>query len=255
MKEKVSFDVNLPVEVCLANAAGQEVEGRVGNEVMYQLIDGRMMFVPPGVRDQITKLGIKTGEPFNICKREVNDHGEALVEWKVWRNGSHSFSKAVEKVRDCLEAAGLVLTVCNRLPNNTGYQLCFASGEVINVFDSGKVTVQGKADSRARELLGLETVINPDGPRPDGKPANPATVVENGNTKKSEHSGKNGQPKLSTVMQLALQGALDATRAVEKYAEEGGINDRNGDPFRFSNADIRAIGLTLFIEARKRSWQ
>ena len=58
---------------------------------------------------------------------------------------------------------------------------------------------------------------------------------------------------LAEVMQMALQGALNATRAVEKYAEEAGVNDRNGDPFRFSNADIRAIGLTLFIEARRRS--
>jgi hypothetical protein len=55
-------------------------------------------------------------------------------------------------------------------------------------------------------------------------------------------------------MQMALQGALDATRAVEKYAEESGILDRNGEPFRFTNVDIRAIGLSMFIEARKRPW-
>ena len=177
-----------------------------------------------------------------------------MVEWVVGRNGDHPPSKAFENVRRRLEAAGLVLTVSNRLPNNTGHQLCFASGEVINVFDSGKVTVQGKPESRARELLGLEPVAGPDSPRPDGKLTNPATANENGQAKKPESSGKNGQLKLSTIMQMALQGALDATRAVEKYAEEGGINDRNGDPFRFSNSDIRAIGLTLFIEARRRSW-
>ena len=254
MKEKVSFEVNLPVELYLANAAGHDVEGRLGNEVMYQLIDGRVMFVPPSVRDQIAQLGIKTGEPFNICKREANDHGESVVEWLVGRNGDQPPSKAVENVRRRLEGAGLILTVCNRLPNNSGHQLCFASGEVVNVFDSGKVTVQGKADSRVRELLGLEPVVRPASPKPDGKLTNPATVNESGQAKKPETPGKNGQPKLSVVMQMALQGALDATRGVEKYAEEAGINDRNGDPFRFSNADIRAIGLTLFIEARRRSW-
>ena len=37
---------------------------------------------------------------------------------------------------------------------------------------------------------------------------------------------KNGAPKLSYVMQMALQGALDATKAVEKYAEDSGIIDR-----------------------------
>ncbi len=254
MKEKVSFEVNQPVEVCLANAASQNTAGHLGNEVMYQLSDGRVMFVPTSVRDHITRLGIKTGEPFSICKREVTDRGEPMVNWVVGRNGDHPHSKAFENVRRRLEAAGLVLTVCSRLPNNTGDQLCFASGEVINVFDSGKVTVQGKDESRARELIGLEPVRSPDCPRPEGKLTNPATLPENGQAKKPEPSGKNGQPKLSTVMQMALQGALDATRAVEKYAEEGGISDRNGDPFRFSNSDIRAIGLTLFIEARRRSW-
>jgi len=111
MKEKVSFEVNLPVEVCLANTPGHDVEGRLGNEVMYQLIDRRVMFVPTCVRDQINRLGIKTGEPFNICKREVNDHGESMVEWVVGRNGDHSPSKAVENVRHRLEAAGLILTI------------------------------------------------------------------------------------------------------------------------------------------------
>jgi hypothetical protein len=254
MKEKVSFEVNQPVEVCLANPVGQDVAGRLGNEAMFPLIDGRVMLVPTSVRDHITRLGIKMGEAFNICKREVNDRGEPMVEWVVGRNGDHPPLKALENVRRRLEAAGLVLTVSNRLPNNTGDQLCFASGDVVNVFDSGKVTVQGKAESRVRELLGLEPVAGPDSPRPGGKLTNPATVNEVEHTKKPESLGKNGQPKLSTVMQMALQGALDATRAVEKYAEEGGINDRNGDPFRFSNSDIRAIGLTLFIEARRRSW-
>src|SRR5437016_2345168 len=86
---------------------GHDVEGRLGNEVMYQLIDGRVMFVPPSVRDQITHLGIKTGEPFNICKRETNDHGESMVEWLVGRNGDQPSPKAVENVRHRLEAAGL----------------------------------------------------------------------------------------------------------------------------------------------------
>ena len=252
MKEKVSFEVNQPVEVCLANATGQNTAGHLGNEVMYQLSDGRVMFVPSSVRDQISRLGIKPGEPFSICKREVTDRGEPMVEWSVGCNGDHPPSNAFENVRRRLEAAGLVLTVSNRLPNNSGHQLCFASGEVINVFDSGKVTVQGKADRRVRELLGLEPM--PGSPSSDGKLTNPARFNEGEQAKKPESSGKNGQPKLSMVMQMALQGALDATRAVEKYAEEGGINDRNGDPFRFSNSDIRAIGLSLFIEARRRSW-
>ena len=55
-------------------------------------------------------------------------------------------------------------------------------------------------------------------------------------------------------MKKAFQGALEATKAIESYADTISFQDRNGDPFRFSHLDLRAIGLSMFIEARKRSW-
>jgi hypothetical protein len=144
------------------------------------------------------------------------------------------------------------VTACNRLSNATGWQLCCAGGEIVNLFDTGRVSVQGKNEARVRSIVGLEAAKAEISARPstaspnsNGAPANKGNEA----TRK-----KNGQPKLSYVMQMALQGALDATRAVEQYAEELGILDRNGDPFRFTNADIRAIGLSMFIEARKRAW-
>jgi hypothetical protein len=62
------------------------------------------------------------------------------------------------------------------------------------------------------------------------------------------------QDGIMLSMKKALQSALDATRAAEQYAEEIGFVDRNGDPFRFSHLDIRAIGLSMFIEIRRRAW-
>jgi len=93
----------------------------------------------------------------------------------------------------------------------------------------------------------------------NGSPAPSRSVAANNNGASSNASNeaapkKNGQARLSYIMQMALQGALDAGKAVEKYAEDSGIIDRNGDPFRFTNADIRAIGLSMFIEALKRAW-
>jgi len=52
-------------------------------------------------------------------------------------------------------------------------------------------------------------------------------------------------------MRLALQGAFEATVAAKRYAQQAGWCDLNGDPFLFSRSDIRAIGLILFIEARR----
>jgi len=253
MKEKVTFETNVPVLVALAQLEGMEVQGRCGDEVMYNLQDGRVMFVPLSLRDEISKLEVKPGEPLQVCKREVVVVGEPCIEWTVSRKESSQSPKAVQVVQTKLEAAGLMVTGCSKLSNHTGWQLCCAGGEVVNIFDTGRVSVQGKNDARVRSILGLETsrgeqtaVTQTTSTTNDGQ----ASQAGNGD----QANKKNGAPKLSYVMQMALQGALDATKAVEKYAEDSGIIDRNGDPFRFTNADIRAIGLSMFIEARKRAW-
>lgn len=253
MKEKVVFEINVPVELCLADPEGKEVGGHSDEVIMYSLKDGRVMFVPPTVRDQLTRLGLKPGEPFSICKRVTGEQEEELVEWVINRRGTNGILRAVENVQRKLEKAGLVLTTLNRLANNTGYQLCFAGGEIVNVFNTGRVSVQGKNDSRVRGILGLAAPAT--GESSSNHEISPTT--HNGDKAADQgqaHSKNNGHAKLSYIMQMALQGALDATKAVEEYAEKSGIMDRNGDPFRFSNADIRAIGLSMFIEARKRAW-
>ena len=72
VKDKVVFETNVPVEACLTNAEGKEIGGRRREQVMYDLADGRLMFVPPSIRDQIRKLEVKPGERFQVCKREVD---------------------------------------------------------------------------------------------------------------------------------------------------------------------------------------
>lgn len=253
MKEKVVFETNVPIELCLADAEGKEVEGRLGDEIMYSLSDGRVMFVPVSVRDELSRVGVKPGEPFTLCRREINGHGEDFVEWVANRKNANGVSKAVENIQRKLEAAGLVLSTCNRLTNNSGYQLSFASDEVVNVFNTGRISIQGKNEARVRGILGLGTSISGEITKNPGLSAASNTSEKSSGSNGEPASKANGHAKLSYIMQMALQGALDATAAVEQYAEKSGIVDRNGDPFRFSNADIRAIGLSMFIEARKRA--
>ena len=143
-------------QLCWRRAEGMEVEGRYGDEVMYNLQDGRVMFVPLSIRDQIRKLEVKPGEPLQVCNREVDVLGEPCIEWTVSRREPSQVPKAVQVVQRKLEAAGLVVTGCSKLSNHTGWQLCCAGGEVVNVFDTGRVLVQGKNDSRVRSILGLE---------------------------------------------------------------------------------------------------
>jgi predicted nucleotide-binding protein len=58
-----------------------------------------------------------------------------------------------DEVRRMLTQAGEKITSESRLGNNTGDQLRTASGAILNVFDSGKVQVQGKEQERIHALL------------------------------------------------------------------------------------------------------
>lgn len=61
-----------------------------------------------------------------------------------------------DEVQRRLEADGLVIDKRSRLGNDTGDQLRFKSGEIVNVFDKGTFSIQGKNQARVRELLDLE---------------------------------------------------------------------------------------------------
>ena len=62
MSDKVQFQTNIPVEVALKYGDGKEVNGQYGDQVLYTLTDGRVMYVPPIVKRRIEELGIGRGE-------------------------------------------------------------------------------------------------------------------------------------------------------------------------------------------------
>jgi hypothetical protein len=88
MKERVVFEANVPVTATLAYADGLKVQGLFGDQVMYSLTDGRVMYVPPIVRDNLIELGIKQNEPFAICRMERREGNRRFVDWVVQPDGS-----------------------------------------------------------------------------------------------------------------------------------------------------------------------
>jgi len=88
MKERVVFEANVPVTATLAYPDGLKVQGRFGDQVMYSLTDGRVMYVPPIVRDKLVELGIGQHEPFAICKAERREGNRRFVDWVVQPDGS-----------------------------------------------------------------------------------------------------------------------------------------------------------------------
>ncbi|HVO60810.1 MAG TPA: hypothetical protein VMT53_07735 [Terriglobales bacterium] len=90
MKERVVFEANVPVTATLAYADGLKVQGRFGDQVMYSLTDGRVMYVPPLVRDKLVELGIRQNEPFNICRAERREGNRRFIDWVVQPSESMS---------------------------------------------------------------------------------------------------------------------------------------------------------------------
>jgi hypothetical protein len=83
MRERIAFRTNVPVTVALAYADGLQVEGRFGNQIMYTLVDERVMYVPLVVRSKLVELGIQPRQPFTICKAERKEGNRRFIEWQV----------------------------------------------------------------------------------------------------------------------------------------------------------------------------
>lgn len=85
----LKFAVNVPARVALAFPTGKQVEGQYGPQMMFSLAlapaGEKTMYVPLIVAEQIQKLGIVKGEPFQVVKAEVPNGSKPKIEWKVSR--------------------------------------------------------------------------------------------------------------------------------------------------------------------------
>src|SRR5216684_4987500 len=87
MSEKVQFQTNVSIEVALKYSDGKEVTGQYGDQVLYTLTDGRVMYVPPIVKKRIDERGIGRGELFTITKAEKKNGTRRTIEWVVATDG------------------------------------------------------------------------------------------------------------------------------------------------------------------------
>ena len=229
-KEKIAFQANIPVEVQLAYADGKRVTGQYGDSFMYTLRGDRVMFVPSFVRERIQELQPKAGQCFSICKREAQtSEGKTRIDWEVLSCGSGGSSAS-------RSAKG-----GNGQGNN---------GQAPAAQPTG--AGQHQAHQPAQESSRIATTLD----RVADLLSSGGKAPQNGESPNGEAPKPNGSgyDAITLSMKKAFQGALEATKAIESYADTIGFQDRNGDPFRFSHLDLRSIGLSMFIEARKRSW-
>src|ERR1700722_7714154 len=81
MSDKVQFQTNVPIEVALKYNDGKEVNGQYGDQVLYTLTDGRVMYVPPIVKRKIEELGVGRVEVFRLTKAEKKNGTGRPIEW------------------------------------------------------------------------------------------------------------------------------------------------------------------------------
>ena len=191
MKEVVKFPINTPVQVALQFESGKHVEGRYGDQVMYSLLDNKVMYVPPYVEQRIQELAIAAGEPLQLCKRAVKGGNRKWVEWSVKRGPQQPHLSANEAV-----AAELDLSKAQTHANGS---------------------TNGKSQERGNECE-----------------KNPPALMPSAITGAG-----------ITAMELALNGAAEIAQRVEGRAAAKNYC------LRFSSEDIRAIGLTIFIQAMR----
>ncbi|MBL4927767.1 hypothetical protein [Fuscibacter oryzae] len=63
---------------------------------------------------------------------------------------------AIDDVKACLQAGGFQIAAEERLPNGTGTKISVGNGAIVNVYDTGKVVVQGKNQDPMKECLGVQ---------------------------------------------------------------------------------------------------
>lgn len=79
----LKFEPNAPVTVALKYASGKHVTSKYfgGEQVMYSLLAGGVMYVPVIVEKQLQELNVKPGQPVEILKEQA----EGQTRWTVKR--------------------------------------------------------------------------------------------------------------------------------------------------------------------------
>jgi hypothetical protein len=215
MTEILRFEMNLPTQVALESPQGVVVEGRYGNRMMFSLVDGRVMYVPPIVGSRIFHLGIRPGERFQVCKLEKREGQRKLIEWQVQRLLSEPETELEHKLRESIEIA-----------------------------QAAKGTQPTEAST--------DPAPQPPPPAPEQEPAvthiSGATAAvapaangsSNGTTSSAARNG-NGQPASTTKLEHALKTAISAAHNAEKYGAELGY------VVRFDADAIKSMAITVLI--------
>ena len=211
----VRFEMNVPTEVTLQCSEGVAVEGRYGTRIMFNLADGRVMYVPPIIATKIE--GIPAGETFKLRKAAVKTGQKRSVEWLLERLDPDEG----ENPTDVVDAPETPLERDLRV-----------SAEMANAKKAG---------------LGVQPATSID--RDDIPPFAP---LNNGHIGGSENGSAPSPCTLvpsapATKLEQALKTAISAAHNAEKFGSEIGY------VVRFDADAIKSMAITVLINMSERS--
>ena len=93
---KVTFTPNVPVQIALKYPQGKLISGRLGEQMLFTMVDGQQMYLPMDVASKISMLEINVNEPFCICKRWSGQKGQP-ARWDVWLTPQAEKDRAAEE--------------------------------------------------------------------------------------------------------------------------------------------------------------
>jgi len=205
------FQPNVPTRVALQSSQGIVVEGRYGNRMMFSLVDGRVMYVPPIVATKIEAEGIAAGERFELCKAQIrNGHGRS-VEWALRR---------LDPEEQLVDVAP----------------------------DTPAPETQLEHDLRVSVEMANTKQANHEFPEPSDPAPAPVTPMNNGNGNGNGNGAvpvaaqhEQPQPRPLTKLEHALKTAISAAHNAEKYGSELGY------VVRFDADAIKSMAITVLI--------
>lgn len=217
----VRFLTNTPTEVTLASSQGTVIEGRYGDQIMFTLADGRIMYVPPTVAAQIQENGIGAGERFDVCKTLVRSGRQRSIDWLVRKKDSPEQDTQIE-------AASPADTPRTQLEDDLRASIEIATTKKTD-----------ETDTAAAPL-----------PTSEATQAN-----KNGTTNGTAGAGQNGNghptpPTPVTKLEHALKTAIFAAHNAERYGAEIGY------VVRFDSDAIKSMAITVLINMSEgaRRW-
>ena len=214
------FEMNVPTEVALQSSEGVAIEGRYGTRTMFNLADGRVMYVPPIVASKIEAEGIVPGERFQLCKAAVRTGRKRSVEWLLQRINSE---QARERLADGMASGA---------PETSLEHDLRVSIEMANAKKAG-LGPQPATSACAEEI-------------PPFAPIDNGRIDSNGNSS-APTLNRNVPSAPVTKLEHALKTAISAAHNAEKFGAELGY------VVRFDADAIKSMAITVLINMSERT--